>query len=112
MTTIRFSQALEDEIAYLIGAADEMDDGDQMTRAEAIRHLMEDMHDRDHPASEFRRELQDFGALIGVFVANTKAQIDEAVVVSARGGSRPKYAFKRGDRYYVFESWKPLDGVA
>jgi hypothetical protein len=112
MTTIRFSQALEDEIDYLIGARDEMDDGDQMTRAEAIRTLMGDMQDREHPASEFRRELQDFGAAIGVYVALTKDQLDNVTVWSARSGYRQKYDFKRGDRYYVFESWKPLDGVA
>ena len=105
--THKFSPALEAEIEYQIdnfGSPSEDNDFESLTRSDIILRLMQDCDDPDLMAYEFRRELQDYGIEIGIYVANTKQQIDQ---IQQLGGGK-KYDFKRGDRYYTFDSWDPL----
>lgn len=101
---MKLSQGLEQEIQYKL---DIDRDGETFTRADALKELMQDMEDPDHYASEFKRELEDFGAAFGIFKSHTKEQIDQIISTSRKR----KYDFKRGRAYYVFDSWKPLEKI-
>lgn len=98
------SSDLENEIGHLRQSFGESaDPGESLSRNEAIKRLMEDMDDPDLYASKFKKELEDYGAKIGIYKPYTKSQLDQITVSRGR-----KYDFKRGDTYYVFESWEPL----
>jgi hypothetical protein len=58
-------------------------------------------------ASDFKKELENFGAKIGIFKEISK---EELANIHISGGGR-KYDFQRGGKYYVFDSWEPLIGV-
>ena len=94
-----FSKELEINIQYIMDCCDEYDRG----RWEAVQMIMQDMDDISYWAILHRKELIDFGIEIGIYKAYTKYQID----ISASTGK--KYDYKRGDKYYCFESWKPLE---
>lgn len=97
-----FSSGLQDEINHKINAAKESNE--VLSEGDAIHQLLDDSDFKDHPAYQFKKELQDIGISKGVFKSYTKNQIDNIV---STGGK--KYDFKRGDIYYRFESWQPLD---
>ena len=103
----RFSEKLEAEIAHKLNAAAESADPDEpvFTRGAAIKELMQDADLPETTAHEFKRELEDFGIAAGIFTPKTKAQIANIVSI----GRGKKYDFKRGEVYYRFESWKPLE---
>jgi hypothetical protein len=102
---ILISKGLEKEIAHKLNVdRDPPEAGESLyDRADAIQELMQDMDFPEHPASQFKKELEDYGASIGVFKPYSKAQIDEIVTTGGK-----KYDFKRGDKYFRFESWEPL----
>jgi hemerythrin-like domain-containing protein/predicted nucleotidyltransferase/ribosomal protein S18 acetylase RimI-like enzyme len=104
-----FSKELEADIQHLITTSeDSIESGEPvLTRAQAIRYLMQDMDDPGHYSHEHRRELQNFGVKIGIFEPCTREELDNIVVIGGRGR---KYDFKRGNLYYRFNSWKPLIG--
>src|SRR5262245_26241566 len=104
LTSFCFSRELEEEIAFRLDVYFESND-EAIERNVIIRELMSDMDDREDVAFEFRKELQDFGIRIGIFRAYTKGELDK-VVFSGHG---KKYDFKRKDKFYMFESWKPLE---
>lgn len=109
-TDRKFSPALEGEIRFKIEtSADSVEDGEEVkTRAEVLRELMEDMDYPEHVASEFKRELEGFGIEIGVFREITKEEMSRIFVI---GGDRKKYSFKRGGKFYKFETWKPMENA-
>ena len=104
--TKRFSPELEAELRYRIEDLDHGDD-DAPSREDVLQQLMQDCDNPEHVASEFKRELDDFGIEIGVYRETTIEEMARRVVM---GRCRKKYDFKRGGRFYVFESWKPLVG--
>jgi hypothetical protein len=97
----KFSQGLEEEIQYLI---DLCEDDEPRTRTDALVEIIQDSDMRDHWAWAFRRELQDFGIQVGLYTARSKQQIDEMAFC----GRGKKYDFKRGENYYLFNSWDVL----
>jgi len=94
---LNVSRSLKDEMEYVMG-----DDG-EVTVGEALKELMQDCDDKNHPASEFKKELQDIGIRLGVYKPQTKSQISQ--VVTNKGKA---YSFKRGDVFYIFDSWNPV----
>lgn len=103
---MKLSPKLEEEIAYLLDLdRDEPEPGETpYGRSDALQQLMQDMDMPDTVASEFRRELEDYGAWLGVFKPHTKAQIDSIISI----GRGKKYDFKRCDVFFIFESWAPI----
>jgi hypothetical protein len=108
---IKFSTGLEEEIQYIMDTFNESPpedrDNEILTRPEAIHRIMQDMSDSGMIASDFKKELENFGAKIGIFKEISKEEMANTMI-SGRGR---KYDFKRGDKYYVFDSWEPLIGV-
>lgn len=107
-----FSKGLNNEVEYLLDSSEEMieDDfgGDRgAARKEIIKELIQDMDEPDHPAGEFKKELEDYGVKVGVFREITKDEMARTVVISRSRGK--KYDFKRGGKFYVFKDWKPLE---
>lgn len=106
MKPIQFSSKLQEEIKFQQDTfAESADSGEVLRVQDALQRMIQDMDDPGVVAYEFRRELQNIGIELGLWKPYTKAQIDEIVVMGGRGR---KYCFKRGDRYYVWDSWKPL----
>jgi len=103
-----FSPGLEEEIQFQMDnfneAPAEERDNQILTRAEAIKRMMEDTDDSQLTAYDFKKELENFGAKIGIFREISKEEIANTYI----SGHGNKYDFKRGDKYYVFDSWKPL----
>ena len=69
--SIKFSLGLEEEIQFQMdnfndAPAEERDD-QTLTRAEAIQRIMEDMDGSESVAHSFKKELENFGAKIGIF---------------------------------------------
>ena len=100
----QFSPKFEDEISTRLEECND-DPNEPVTRNQIIREFMQDMDERDRTASLYVRELQDYGISIGIFKPYTKEQLNNVVQT---GKNRRKYDFKRGDVYYVFDSWAPL----
>lgn len=101
----KFSKKLENEIKFNIESGSEnVDESEKISRGDAIRRVMEDMEESDHPASEFKKELQDFGIKTGIYKEYSKEQIDKITTTGGR-----KYNFKRGDKYYILDTWKSLE---
>ncbi len=99
---------VESEIANRVNAANESDE--TFPRSGALIELLQDMDNRDSVAFTIKKELQDFGISVGIFKPNTLAQVQERK--RNQIGRGKGYDFKRGDIYYVFDSWKPLGGLA
>jgi hypothetical protein len=103
---VKFSPELEAEIASLMDIHSEgLDEDDPPpTRVDVIKELMQDSEDREHSASDFKNELRDFGIAIGVYKPYTKEQLENVYVNRGK-----KYDFRRGGKFYSWESWKPLE---
>ena len=105
-TKTKFSKGLEAEIDSYTDVISERWTayGEKpYSKKEILQELMQDhMDNPQHPISKYKRELQDFGAKIGIWKSVSKTQLKEMVAPGK------KYEFKRGDKYYVFDSWKPL----
>lgn len=100
-----FSKELQEEIRFKRQVSkDSIEPGEPIESFESIiQMLMCEMDDPDF-SSTMRKELQDFGIKLGIFSANTKADLANIVVL----GHGKKYDFKRGGIYYRFEDWKAL----
>ena len=79
------------------------------TKHGRIQYLMEDMDYKDTVGYEFRYQLQNYAAELGIYKAHTKQEVDSIQVYG--GKKRKAYCFKRKDKYYVFESWKPINDI-
>jgi len=105
--TKTLSKPLEDEIAHKISTFEESkeyaDLGETFTRSDAIKELIQDMDDKGTVAYELRKPLQDLGIELGIFKPYTAAQLASMVITRGK-----KYDFKRGDTFYRFENFKPL----
>ena len=108
---IKFSPGLEEEIQFQMDnfndAPAEDRDNEILTRSEAIQRMMEDMDDIETVAYGFKKELENLGVKIGVFREISKEEIANTQIL----GRGRKYDFTRGDKYYIFNNWKPLIGV-
>jgi hypothetical protein len=70
---------------------------------------MEDIGYKGTAGHEFRYQLQSYAAELGIYKAHTKQEVDSIKVYG--GKKRKAYCFKRKDKYYVFESWKPINDI-
>ena len=108
--TTKFSKGLESEIDYYTDAISErwtVHSEKPYSKKEILQELMQDhMDNPQHPISKYKSELQDFGAKIGIWKPVSKTQLKDMVVPGK------KYDFKRGDKYYIFNSWDPLISTA
>lgn len=106
------SRELESEIQYRIeNSREEVETGgadEALTRTEVLRELMQDADDKDTVAYTFRKELQNLGIQLGIYKEYSKEQLDG---ISQMGRGK-KYDFKRGDKFYLFESWSGLNKLA
>jgi hypothetical protein len=108
---VKFSPKLEEEIQYQVDNFNESaENGGTLSKTEAVQRMMNDMDEPEMIAAEFKKELQDFGISIGVWKPYTKEQLANMTISTSSGRRASKYEFKRGDRYYIFESWEPLMG--
>ena len=95
---ISMSAGLRDEIEFVQEAAE-----DAVTVGQALQEIMQDSSDKGHPASAFRKELQDIGIRLGVYRGYTADQMRNFAVTKGKA-----YDFKRGNTFYVFETWAPV----
>lgn len=98
-SSIVLSQGLREEIEFYL----EQSEG-EMTVGDVIRDMIADMDIRGTNAYEFRKELQGIGIRYGVFKPYTKSQIDQIKVTRGKA-----YDFKRGEVFYVFDTWDRLE---
>ncbi len=101
-TTVEVSDALFDQILDRVSYSE-----GECCPIIVLREMMEDCEIRNHPSSEFRSELRRIMAGLGIYRAHSSAQIAQ---YATTGGRKP-YDWKKGDSFYVFESWTPLDSV-
>jgi hypothetical protein len=102
--TPKMSKGLSDEVDQAIQGSH--DSGEIISRWDALKQLIEDYNDKDLPAYEFREELRKIQADLGVLEPYTKEQVDRIVVTGGK-----KYEFKKGDIFYVFNSWKKFPSL-
>ena len=109
-----FSKSLLSEIKYYKDIWE--DDGGCIESYFSTNHgiilfLMEDMDIKESLGNEYKYELQNYAVKIGIYKPHTKKQIDDKMVFTTNGKRRKKYDFKRKDKYYVFESWQPINDI-
>jgi hypothetical protein len=92
-------QGLREEIEFYL----ENSEG-EMTVGDVLRDMITDMNIPETNAYELRKELQNIGIRYGVFKPHTKSQMGQ--IQASRGKA---YDFKRGEVFYVFETWDRLE---
>lgn len=97
-----FTDSLWTEISYRFGlmleTALEEKEPAPLLDDETLYQIFHDMENSDAGLGPWKREIQDWWILKGVYKAVTKA--DLAAIQVSRGR---KYDFRRGDTYYIFE---------
>lgn len=102
---IKVSKALWDEIKILQEIfAESADEGEVLSKSEALRRLMEDYDEPDSVAYSFRKELRKLSIDLGIVKTYTKKDLINIYI--SRG---KKYDFKKGDLFYSWETWEPLE---
>lgn len=103
---VKFSKPLEDEIKYVQDSFNESaDEGETLSREEAIKRIMEDSDEPNHPAHNFYNELNDYAIKAGIYKEMSKQELDNTQVTSGH-----KYDLKKNGKFYRFDSWEPLIG--
>jgi hypothetical protein len=98
------SQKLEDEILYIQETfLESAENGETLSRGEAIRRIAEDSDEPNHYASNFRTELNKLLISLGCYKLMSQKDLDNTYV--SRGY---KYDLKYKGNKYKFESWEPL----
>ena len=100
------SPGLRNEIQFRVEAVAEMGESESLSLNEALKQTILDAEYSEGPATEFRKELQNIQIQLGIVKPYTLDQLKERYV--SRG---KKYDFKRGNIYYAFESWLPLENL-
>ena len=105
----QFKKPLLNELDYLESVWEGDFESCFATKHSRIQYLMEDMDCKDTIGYEFRYQLQNYAVELGIYKAHTKQEVDAIKIIG--GKKRKAYCFKRKDKYYVFESWKPIEDI-
>ncbi len=97
---MNFSKELREEIDFRIQNSKE--DGEESSESLELKYLIQDMDEKESVASEFKKELENYGIEVGIFKGYSKEELKSIVVFPARS---KKYDFKRGEVYYRFDKW-------